>query len=353
MQKRSPSHATSTRTCNSARQCSQTSAASNSPRLSRSIGVLRGIDEALGLAARRGWAHVELSRAPVLQADPEAIELIVGLVNRLFERRPRVRCEMRPDDAEMRPERVAVGVSHNDQKDLLRSALSARGHEGVVVETANKLQGLEFDLVVAWHPLAGIPEPDPFHLDPGRLCVLLTRHRHACLVIGRSGDAEPLEDRPPPSTPAYLGWRADPVLDGWEIHRRVFSAIEDFPYPVLSDVDDSWGRFRREKKRRSGLDDPRPLYARDAAWRDRILVLAYVAELAPSRGRRPGRSGLGRPRIFLKKLVGEVLDQVDQHPDFDPHQAPTQITIADDELTRVEQAARGIASVDEEIELDL
>jgi hypothetical protein len=180
----------------------------------------RRIDEALG--------QIELPRALTLPADPEAIELIVGLLARLFERRPMVRCELRPDDADLRPERVAVGVSHNDQKDFVRIALSSRGHNGVVVETANKLQGLEFDLVVAWHPLAGLTEPDPFHLDPGRLCVLLTRHRHACLVVGRAGDADPLEDQPPPSTPAYLGCDADPVLDGWEIHRRVFSAIEPF-----------------------------------------------------------------------------------------------------------------------------
>jgi superfamily I DNA and/or RNA helicase len=76
-------------------------------------------------------------------------------------------------------------VSHNDQKDFLRLAMSAQGIGGVVVETANKLQGFEFDVVVAWHPLTGLPEPDGFHLDPGRLCILLTRHRHACIVVGR------------------------------------------------------------------------------------------------------------------------------------------------------------------------
>ena len=119
-----------------------------------------------------------------------------------------------------------MGVSHNDQKDLLRVALAARGLSRVVVETANKLQGLEFEVVVAWHPLAGLPEPDGFHLDPGRLCVLLTRHRHACVVVGRAGDKEMLEDQPPPPTPAYLGWDPDPVLDGWEVHRQVFEALE-------------------------------------------------------------------------------------------------------------------------------
>jgi hypothetical protein len=97
---------------------------------------------------------------------------------------------------------------------------------GVVVETANPLQRLEFDVVVAWHPLAGLPEPDGFHLDPGRLCVLLTRHRHACVVVGRADDDEMLDDKPPPPTPAYLAGDPDPVLDGWEVHRQVFAALE-------------------------------------------------------------------------------------------------------------------------------
>jgi hypothetical protein len=104
--------------------------------------------------------------------------------------------------------------------------VAAQGIGGVVVETANQLQGLEFDVVVAWHPLASLPEPDGFHLDPGRLCVLLTRHCHACVVAGRAGDDELLNDQPPLPTPSYLGWDPDPVLDGWEVHRQVFAALE-------------------------------------------------------------------------------------------------------------------------------
>jgi hypothetical protein len=185
----------------------------------------RRLDVALDLAVQSGWAHVELPRAPVLQADPEAIESIVRVVRRLLQRTPRVRCERVHDFVDLQPNRLAIGVSHNDQKDLLRVALAAQGIDGVVVETANKLQGLEFDVVIAWHPLTGLPEPDGFHLDPGRLCVLLTRHRHACIVVGRAGDEEMLEEKPPPPTPAYLGWDPDPILDGWEVHRQVFAAL--------------------------------------------------------------------------------------------------------------------------------
>jgi hypothetical protein len=186
------------------------------------------LDAVLDLAACEGWAHAELPRAAVLPADPATIEWLADLVVRLFRREPQVRCERRPRLARLEPGQVAVGVSHNDQKDLLRVALAGRGLGDVVVETANKLQGLEFEVVFVWHPLAGLPEPDGFHLDPGRLCVLLTRHRQACVVVGRAGDGEMLEGEVPPPTAAYLGWDPDPLLDGWEVHREVFAALEPF-----------------------------------------------------------------------------------------------------------------------------
>ena len=97
----------------------------------------------------------------------------------------------------------------------------------------------------------------------------------------------------------------------------------------------------------------RDLYARDAQARDRVLTLAddaYVAELAGAvAGDLGGQVGVA-PRLFLKKLVGDVLDRVDQHPDFDPRRH-YRLTVAEGELTRVERAARGAASVDD-VELD-
>lgn len=57
------------------------------------------------------------------------------------------------------------------------------------------------------------------------------------------------------------------------------------------------------------------------------------------------------PRVFLKKLVGDVLDRVDQFPDFDPRR-DYQLTVSDTELTEVERNARAASSVDD-IELEL
>ena len=201
-------------------------------RLRKGPGASQRVDAALDLAVREGWAHIELPRAVVLQTDPESVATIAELVDRLFDRKPQVRCERTPNLSLLKASQVAVGVSHNDQKDQLRVALDERGLCDVVVDTANKLQGLEFEVVFVWHPLSGLPEADEFHVDPGRLCVLLTRHRQACVVVGRVGDRELLDDRPPPPTAAYLGWDPDPVLNGWEIHREVFEAIEQFKVAI-------------------------------------------------------------------------------------------------------------------------
>lgn len=98
----------------------------------------------------------------------------------------------------------------------------------------------------------------------------------------------------------------------------------------------------------------RDLYAEHAAAADRVRLLAddaYVATLAKAvTGRLGGKVGVA-PRVFLKKLVGEVLDRIDQFPDFDPRRDYA-LTVTDHELTDVEREARGGRSADD-IDLDL
>jgi hypothetical protein len=79
----------------------------------------------------------------------------------------------------------------------------------------------------------------------------------------------------------------------------------------------------------------------------------YLATLADAvTGRLGGKVGVA-PRVFLKKLVADVLDRVELHADFDPRRH-YQLTLTAGELTDVERNAAGLAvrSVDD-IELDL
>jgi hypothetical protein len=95
----------------------------------------------------------------------------------------------------------------------------------------------------------------------------------------------------------------------------------------------------------------RDLYADGSSAAERVRDLvddAYLDQLARAvAGGLGGKVGIV-PRLYLKKLVGDVLDRVDQFPDFDPrqHYAPTMTTA---EMTEVE---RNAASADE-IALDL
>jgi hypothetical protein len=97
----------------------------------------------------------------------------------------------------------------------------------------------------------------------------------------------------------------------------------------------------------------RDVHAADAADGARVRQLAddsCIDALARAvAGKLGGKVGVA-PRLFLKKLVADLLDRIDQFPDFDPrrHYAPT---VAEEELTRAERAARG-ATVDD-VELDL
>jgi hypothetical protein len=101
----------------------------------------------------------------------------------------------------------------------------------------------------------------------------------------------------------------------------------------------------------------RDLYAVGAAEPDRVRAVvedAYVAELAAAvTGSLGGRVGVA-PRVFLKKLVADVLDRVDLYPDFDPRRDYA-LTLRPDELSDVERnaAAHRVDTDVDDVELDL
>ncbi len=117
--------------------------------------------------------------------------------------------------------------------------------------------------------------------------------------------------------------------------------------------------------RLSGFDLPkltklgttiRDLYAQGSGAQGRIAALVdddYVTDLAKGvAGELGGQVGVA-PRVFLRKLVADVLDRVAEFPDFDPRQH-YKLTLSRTELTDVERNAAAFrpASADE-VELDL
>jgi energy-coupling factor transporter ATP-binding protein EcfA2 len=182
--------------------------------------------QAVRIAANGGWSLVELSdlRSPnsdtaLASAIAETVMVLLGSGITVVDGE-----SSRPLD----PSRVAVGAAHSIQVDAVRAALTALYRErgeispDITVATANRLQGREFDVTIVWHPLSGRRDATAFHLDAGRLCVLLSRHRHACIVVSRAGVDRQLFEVPAVDE----HWPGDDDrIDGWAAHVEVLAHL--------------------------------------------------------------------------------------------------------------------------------
>jgi len=205
---------------------------------------MSAFDLALQTAADSGWALLELPHRHTLRTDAEAVDACAELAARLLLRGAVTVSERGPRD--VTAARIAIGVAHRDQAAAVRRALAARAaaypvlsntglsENGrdvtrVVADTANRLQGREFDVLIMLHPLSGRRDATAFHLEAGRLCVLASRHRHACVVVARAGIPE-LLDAHPSTEPVHLGV---PVKfpDGWEAHQSFMAHLARFRVP--------------------------------------------------------------------------------------------------------------------------
>jgi energy-coupling factor transporter ATP-binding protein EcfA2 len=202
----------------------------------RPFGTSPG-DLALEQAADAGWALYELPHRQTVRTDGEAVGACAELAARLL-----LRGAVTVSERGRHPvtaDRIAIGVAHRDQAAAVRRALRERSAgypvlaasperdvTRVVADTANRLQGREFDVMIMLHPLSGRRDATAFHLEAGRLCVLASRHRHACVVVARAGIPE-LLDAHPSAEPVHLGV---PVKfpDGWEAHQSFMAHLARF-----------------------------------------------------------------------------------------------------------------------------
>jgi hypothetical protein len=187
-------------------------------------------DEALDAASRSGWALIELPEARLRRTDPAVVSTISTVVQRLLTRGGATH----DGDTHrvISPASVAVGVAHRNQRSAVQAELDSHlaaigiNPGSVVVDTANRLQGRQFEFVVAWHPLSGQRDATAFHLEAGRLCVLLSRHRQACVVVARAGIASALSSYPA-TDPIWVS-EPERVIDGWEANLSVLEQLGCF-----------------------------------------------------------------------------------------------------------------------------
>ncbi|MBX9398733.1 AAA family ATPase [Streptomyces sp. TRM72054] len=196
-----------------------------------------GPDRVIDEAAESGWGLLELPARHTPRTDPEAVRAVATVVRRLLDRGGAATSELpqsqlrstggtpMPEPTPVTADRIAVGTAHRDQAAAVRAALAELGVREVTVDTANRLQGREYDVTVVLHPLSGRPDATAFHLETGRLCVLASRHRHACIVVCRAGVSELLDDYPS-TEPVQLGTLVK-FPDGWEANHAVLAHLAE------------------------------------------------------------------------------------------------------------------------------
>lgn len=99
-----------------------------------------------------------------------------------------------------------------------------RANIGLLADTPNVIQGRETLVTIVKHPLSSLQETDPFHLDPGRLCVMLTRHQLACIILVRGDVGKMLDDYEHDCGERLVG-REDIVWRGFSTHQRLWAAL--------------------------------------------------------------------------------------------------------------------------------
>lgn len=116
---------------------------------------------------------------------------------------------------------IYVAAAHIDQVAAARAATAGMD---VVVDTAERLQGRESNIVIAWHPASATHEITEFQRDTGRLCVMLSRHKAACILAMR-------EDTPDRLGTYEAAGRAvtgpDTAYQSWQTTTRITSLLAD------------------------------------------------------------------------------------------------------------------------------
>jgi superfamily I DNA and/or RNA helicase len=106
----------------------------------------------------------------------------------------------------------------------IATRLPARYRDQVKVDTAERWQGLQRELMVVVHPLSSMVNPGEFDLETGRLCVMASRHRSGLVVVGREHIGATLEGILPVASQP-LG-QPDAFARGLKRHRAFWHHLE-------------------------------------------------------------------------------------------------------------------------------
>lgn len=161
----------------------------------------------------------------VPEIDEELVEATVHAVSRLLARAPQIRIADQHDGPQRPIAQQHIGVSstHRATNEALARRLQASGLGDIRVDTPERWQGLQCDVMFVVHPLSGVLSPTAFDLETGRLCVMASRHRGGVVIMSRDHVGATLEETLPVADQAV--GRDDTTGRGLEQHLRLWNVL--------------------------------------------------------------------------------------------------------------------------------
>lgn len=191
--------------------------------------IRSSIDIALDRLMLRSIARVVVpmpKSGGLAQADPEVAAAAAATVVRALERKAVVTAVDRGvRDKALSSTDIGVAASHRVMVQAVIAHLPEKLRASVKVDTAERWQGLERELMVVVHPLSSMESPGEFDLETGRLCVMASRHQAGLVVVGREHIGRTLEGILPVAAQP-LGQR-DGVARGLQRHRAFWNHLDE------------------------------------------------------------------------------------------------------------------------------
>ena len=186
------------------------------------------VDAALDRLTRHSIARVLVpmpTAGGLAQSDPDVAAAAAETVVRALARNAKATAKDRGIELKkLEPGNIGVAASHRVMVQSVLSKLPSDLRGLVKVDTAERWQGLERELMVVVHPLSSMENPGEFDLETGRLCVMASRHQSGLVVVGRDHIGDTLDGILPSATQP-LG-RPDAVSRGLRQHRAFWSHLD-------------------------------------------------------------------------------------------------------------------------------
>jgi hypothetical protein len=157
---------------------------------------------------------------PIIDVDEEVSELMARVVQRAHQR------HISMGGARLSLGDIGCADAHVASNAATARRLRSKGvsTDDVVCETPEQWQGLQRKLMIVKHPLSGKHRLSAFDLDPGRWCVMLSRHLGACIIVGREGIGAAL-NRHQHDCAGRPMKAIDGEWRGWNAHQKLWGAM--------------------------------------------------------------------------------------------------------------------------------